>query len=121
MDSKNVVEGAAVQAVITPVEVEKKAEIAQEESSSLPSVSKVPVSTELTSKEQYQRLWINLKKDNHFVLWALYVLSLVLGWGYDSGLSGTVIAFPAKICRRSRYPETDIEQRHRRYTQITFI
>lgn len=95
MESKNVIEGAAVQAVITSVHVEKKAEIAHEEhSSSPPSISKLPVSTDLTPKEQYQKLWANLKKDKHSVLWALYVMSLVYGWGYDSGLSGTAIAFP---------------------------
>ncbi|KAH9231592.1 hypothetical protein K456DRAFT_1840614 [Colletotrichum gloeosporioides 23] len=49
---------------------------------------------DLTPKQQYQRLWINLKKDKRYVFWALYIMSLVFGWGYDSGLSGVAIAFP---------------------------
>ncbi|TDZ20968.1 Major facilitator-type transporter ecdC [Colletotrichum orbiculare MAFF 240422] len=49
---------------------------------------------DLTAKQQYARLWTNLKKDKRYVLWALYVMSLVFGWGYDSGLSGVAIAFP---------------------------
>lgn len=49
---------------------------------------------QLTPKQQYQRLWANLKKDKRFVFWALYVMSLVFGWGYDQGLSGVAIAFP---------------------------
>ena len=48
----------------------------------------------LTPKQQYARLWANLKKDKRFVLWALYVMTLVFGWGYDQGLSGVAIAFP---------------------------
>ncbi|KAH8125042.1 general substrate transporter [Trichoderma asperelloides] len=57
---------------------------------------KQPVSLpqQLTPKEQYQQLWANLKKDRHFVLWALFVMSLVFGWGYDAGLSGVAVAFP---------------------------
>lgn len=49
---------------------------------------------DLTPKQQYQRLWTNLKKDKRYVLWSLYIMSLVFGWGYDSGLSGVAIAFP---------------------------
>ncbi|CAK7232656.1 hypothetical protein SCUCBS95973_008332 [Sporothrix curviconia] len=48
----------------------------------------------LTPKQQYQRLWADLKKDKRFVLRSLFVMSLVFGWGYDSGLSGVAIAFP---------------------------
>lgn len=50
--------------------------------------------TDLTAKQQYQQLWAALKKDRVFVFWALYVMSLVFGWGYDAGLSGVAIAFP---------------------------
>jgi Sugar (and other) transporter len=83
MDSKIVIEGATAQAVITAVDIGKKAEIAHEEHlSSPPSISKVPVSTGLAPKEQYRRPWINLKKDKHFVLSALYVMSLVLRWSF---------------------------------------
>ncbi|UNI23892.1 hypothetical protein JDV02_009684 [Purpureocillium takamizusanense] len=49
---------------------------------------------DLTPREQYQKLWANLKKDRHYVYWALFVMSLVFGWGYDAGLSGAAIAFP---------------------------
>ena len=49
---------------------------------------------DLTPKQQYQRLWTNLKKDKRYVLWSLYIMSLVFGWGYDQGLSGVAIAFP---------------------------
>ncbi|KAH8171952.1 sugar transporter domain-containing protein [Sarocladium implicatum] len=48
----------------------------------------------LTPKQQYARLWANLKKDKRYVCWALYVMALVFGWGYDQGLSGVAIAFP---------------------------
>jgi MFS family permease len=48
----------------------------------------------LTPKQQYARLWANLKKDKRYVFWALYVMALVFGWGYDQGLSGVAIAFP---------------------------
>jgi MFS family permease len=48
----------------------------------------------MTPKQQYQRLWANLKKDKRYVFWSLYVMALVFGWGYDSGLSGVAIAFP---------------------------
>ncbi|KAH7318050.1 general substrate transporter [Stachybotrys elegans] len=58
------------------------------------SLSKAADAQDMTPKEQYQRLWANLKKDKRFVLWALYVMSLVFGWGYDQGLSGVAIAFP---------------------------
>lgn len=49
---------------------------------------------QLSPKEQYKQLWANLRKDRRFVLWALYVMMLVFGWGYDAGLSGVAIAFP---------------------------
>lgn len=47
-----------------------------------------------TPKQQYQRLWSDLKKDKRFVYRSLFVMSLVFGWGYDAGLSGVAIAFP---------------------------
>lgn len=56
--------------------------------------AKMPVSRDLTPKEQYKQLWANLKKDRRYVLWSLYIMSLVFGWGYDAGLSGVAIAFP---------------------------
>ncbi|KAM0425337.1 hypothetical protein ACHAPT_009393 [Fusarium lateritium] len=59
-----------------------------------PEVLKATEAQDLTPKQQYQRLWANLKKDKRYVLWSLYIMSLVFGWGYDSGLSGVAIAFP---------------------------
>ncbi|KAF5009772.1 hypothetical protein FDECE_4045 [Fusarium decemcellulare] len=58
------------------------------------AVLKAIEAQDLTPKQQYQRLWTNLKKDKRYVLWSLYIMSLVFGWGYDSGLSGVAIAFP---------------------------
>jgi hypothetical protein len=87
MDSKNVIESSAVQAISAAVDV-KIAEIVHAEDTSSPaqSIAKIPISKDLTPKEQYQQLWTNLKKDTRFVFWALYVMALVFGWGYDSGL-----------------------------------
>jgi SP family general alpha glucoside:H+ symporter-like MFS transporter len=59
-----------------------------------PAVLKAIEAQDLTPKQQYQRLWTNLKKDKRYVFWSLYTMSLVFGWGYDSGLSGVAIAFP---------------------------
>lgn len=50
--------------------------------------------TPKTAKQQYQQLWANMKEDKRYVLWSLYIMTLVFGWGYDSGLSGLAIAFP---------------------------
>lgn len=58
------------------------------------TAKKAMAAYDLTPKQQYQRLWFNLKKDKRYVLWSLYIMSLVFGWGYDSGLSGVAIAFP---------------------------
>ncbi|KAF4777863.1 hypothetical protein HER10_EVM0008786 [Colletotrichum scovillei] len=58
------------------------------------AVTKATENQDLTPKQQYQRLWANLKQDKRYVFWALYIMSLVFGWGYDSGLSGAAIAFP---------------------------
>ncbi|KAH6869330.1 general substrate transporter [Thelonectria olida] len=58
------------------------------------AVLKAIEAQDLTPKQQYQRLWTNLKKDKRYVFWSLYTMSLVFGWGYDSGLSGVAIAFP---------------------------
>lgn len=58
------------------------------------AIQKAIDAQELSPKEQYQRLWANLKKDKRYVFWSLYIMSLVFGWGYDSGLSGVAIAFP---------------------------
>ncbi|KAK1542024.1 hypothetical protein CPAR01_05411 [Colletotrichum paranaense] len=58
------------------------------------AVTKATENQDLTPKQQYQRLWTNLKQDKRYVFWALYIMSLVFGWGYDSGLSGAAIAFP---------------------------
>jgi SP family general alpha glucoside:H+ symporter-like MFS transporter len=69
--------------------IEKAAAVVEE--SALP---KAMDPQHLTPKQQYQRLWANLKKDKRYVLWALYIMSLVFGWGYDAGLSGVAIAFP---------------------------
>ncbi|KAM6523235.1 hypothetical protein FSOLCH5_003854 [Fusarium solani] len=58
------------------------------------AVQKAIDAQDFTAKQQYQRLWANLKKDKIYVFWSLYIMSLVFGWGYDSGLSGVAIAFP---------------------------
>ncbi|VUC30176.1 unnamed protein product [Clonostachys rosea] len=58
------------------------------------AVQKAVQVDDLTPKQQYQRLWFNLRKDKRYVFWSLYIMSLVFGWGYDSGLSGVAIAFP---------------------------
>ncbi|CAH0018760.1 unnamed protein product [Clonostachys rhizophaga] len=58
------------------------------------TAQKAMAAYDLTPKQQYQRLWFNLKKDKRYVFWSLYIMSLVFGWGYDSGLSGVAIAFP---------------------------
>ncbi|KAK2596617.1 hypothetical protein QQS21_006293 [Conoideocrella luteorostrata] len=76
-------------------DVEKSTTMAQHAEVSIAD-DKTPVSPpeQLTPGEQYRQLWANLKKDKHFVFWALYVMTLVFGWGYDAGLSGVAIAFP---------------------------
>ena len=51
--------------------------------------------TNLTAKEQYRKLWAAIKADRRFCLWTLYTMLLVFGWGYDAGLSGVAVAFPA--------------------------
>ena len=51
--------------------------------------------TNLSAKEQYGRLWAAIKADKRFCLWTLYTMLLVFGWGYDAGLSGVAVAFPA--------------------------
>ncbi|KAM0205052.1 hypothetical protein ACHAPA_008630 [Fusarium lateritium] len=58
------------------------------------AIQKAIDAQDLTPKQQYQRLWTNLKKDKRYVFWSLYIMSLVFGWGYDQGLSGVAIAFP---------------------------
>ena len=50
--------------------------------------------TNLTAKEQYQKLWSAMKADRRFCWWTLYSMLLVFGWGYDQSLSGVAIAFP---------------------------
>lgn len=82
----------ATKSVVSSDHLEKVAVVDHVDEDVTPS--KVSVSQDLTPKEQYQKLWANLKKDKHFVFWALYVMSLVFGWGYDAGLSGVAIAFP---------------------------
>ncbi|KAH8585496.1 putative general alpha-glucoside permease [Bisporella sp. PMI_857] len=96
MELKNIMEGAAVQTINIAVDGEKKSEIMHSENAGIEtrSASKIPVSADLTPKEQYQQLWANLKIERRFVLWSLYVMALVFGWGYDAGLSGVAIAFP---------------------------
>lgn len=60
----------------------------------IPSSSSQLGSEKQTIREQYAKLFQNLKKDKRFTLWSLYVMSLVFGWGYDAGLSGVAIAYP---------------------------
>jgi SP family general alpha glucoside:H+ symporter-like MFS transporter len=93
MESKNLPEVSSIEALSSITDLEKKSETSHEEHAGVETY-KAPTSNDLTPKEQYQQLWANLKKDKRFVLWALYVMSLVFGWGYDQGLSGTAIAFP---------------------------
>lgn len=67
------------------------------ETSSLSSDVKEEVRqvTDLTAKEQYGKLWAAIKADGRFCWWTAYVMVLVFGWGYDAGLSGAAVAFPA--------------------------
>ncbi|KAG2184431.1 hypothetical protein INT43_000340 [Umbelopsis isabellina] len=60
----------------------------------IPSTNSDSNSGKQTIREQYAKLFHNLKKDKRFTLWSLYVMSLVFGWGYDAGLSGVAIAYP---------------------------
>jgi SP family general alpha glucoside:H+ symporter-like MFS transporter len=87
---------ATNQALNTTIDIEKKSEYLHSEHSytGVESADKLPVSVDLTPREQYRQLFAAIKKDKRFVLWAFYVMSLVFGWGYDAGLSGVAIAFP---------------------------
>ncbi|CAG9962002.1 unnamed protein product [Clonostachys byssicola] len=78
-----------VTAVSVPTDHVEKAVVTEEV-----TAQKAMAAYDLTPKQQYQRLWFNLKKDKRYVFWSLYIMSLVFGWGYDSGLSGVAIAFP---------------------------
>jgi len=49
----------------------------------------------ITAKEQWSKLWAAIKANRRFCWWTLYTMLLTFGYGYDSGLSGTAIAFPA--------------------------
>jgi SP family general alpha glucoside:H+ symporter-like MFS transporter len=71
-----------------------KNDIAHLEITSIDSKTGVPQTTELSAKAQYAKLGAAIKKDKRFVIWTLYVMLLVFGWGYDAGLSGVAIAFP---------------------------
>ncbi len=51
--------------------------------------------TDLTAKEQYRKLWAAIQADRRFCIWTLYTMLLVFGWGFDNGVSGVAIAFPA--------------------------
>ncbi|KAH6657200.1 major facilitator superfamily domain-containing protein [Truncatella angustata] len=67
----------------TPVITEKMT-IAAYAENSLDDYSSNPIVAEaLTPKDHFRQLWVYLKKDNHSVLWSLYVMTLVFGWGYD--------------------------------------
>lgn len=77
------VEGSLVTEKIGALEVE-----------SLESVTPSREDAPKTAKEQYQRLWKAIKAEKRFVLWTLYVMLIVFGWGFDNGLSGVAIAFP---------------------------
>ncbi|KAJ5655490.1 hypothetical protein N7507_007440 [Penicillium longicatenatum] len=50
---------------------------------------------QITAREQWSKLWIAIKANRRFCWWTLYTMLLTFGYGYDSGLSGTAIAFPA--------------------------
>ena len=47
----------------------------------------VPVSIDLSPRQQYKILFANLKKDSRYVIWALHAMMLGFGWD-DAGLSG---------------------------------
>ncbi|KAF8854826.1 hypothetical protein BDZ45DRAFT_693134 [Acephala macrosclerotiorum] len=100
MESRQVLGGASVQAIVAATDVEKTAEISHSEHAT-PADGALPYSkkfsTNLTPKQQYQQVWENLKKDKHFVLWALYVVSFIFRWGYDVGLPGTAVAVPGEF------------------------
>lgn len=44
---------------------------------------------DLTPKEQYSKLWQNMKKDSRFCWWTLYTMLLVFGWGYGECITCT--------------------------------
>lgn len=50
--------------------------------------------SDITSKEQWRKLWGAIRAEKIFCLWTLYTMLLVFSWGYDAGLSGVAIAFP---------------------------
>lgn len=85
---------AELESAALAVDPGKSTAIAHDENPWTESKETASTPQQLTPREQYQRLWVNLKKDKHFVFWALYIMTLVFGWGYDAGLSGVAIAFP---------------------------
>ncbi|KAJ5934771.1 hypothetical protein N7466_004318 [Penicillium verhagenii] len=77
-------------------ECEKRAsnhiEVAHEEFELKESIHPAP---NTTAKEQWSKLWLAIKANKQFCWWTIYTMLLTFGYGYDSGLSGTAIAFPA--------------------------
>ncbi|KAF4628532.1 hypothetical protein G7Y89_g9620 [Cudoniella acicularis] len=61
MKSKSSVEDAAVQAVSVTIDSEKKSEICHNENVETPPMNKIPVSADLTPKEQYKQVDIEAR------------------------------------------------------------
>lgn len=57
--------------------VEKTIEAAEMAMETAKEDAAAAAAPDLTAKEQYQRLWANLKKDRRYVFWSLYIMSLV--------------------------------------------
>lgn len=88
MDRRNSVKSIAAMSVEKPVlHIES-------DSATSELREEVRQTTDLTAKEQYAKLWGAIKNDKRYVLWTLYTMLLVFGWGFDNGLSGVAIAFP---------------------------
>ncbi|KAJ5556771.1 hypothetical protein N7494_000686 [Penicillium frequentans] len=77
------------------LEAEKKASSHIEVADECEMKQRIYQEPNITAKEQWSKLWAAIKANRRFCWWTLYTMLLTFGYGYDSGLSGTAIAFPA--------------------------
>ncbi|KAJ5559965.1 hypothetical protein N7513_002364 [Penicillium frequentans] len=77
------------------LEAEKKASSHIEVADECEMKQSIHQEPNITAKEQWSKLWAAIKANRRFCWWTLYTMLLTFGYGYDSGLSGTAIAFPA--------------------------
>ncbi|KAJ6002762.1 hypothetical protein N7451_005309 [Penicillium sp. IBT 35674x] len=77
------------------LEAEKKASSHIEMAEECEMKQSIHQEPNITAKEQWSKLWAAIKTNRRFCWWTLYTMLLTFGYGYDSGLSGTAIAFPA--------------------------